>query len=84
MAKKKVTILLQEGPLHGQEIKLDGPLKTEQHFIHEGFLYRVINNGEYAQCCGPSQAPEKPSRKKAASKKTKKSTPKKAASKKKI
>jgi hypothetical protein len=48
----KISILLNEGPKHEQKIDVEGPLTSGEHFHHEGYLYRVINNGQYAQCCG--------------------------------
>lgn len=54
----KIIIELSEGPKHEQKIEINGPVKSGDHFIHEGFTYRVINNGQYAQCCGRAAEPE--------------------------
>lgn len=84
----KITITLNEGPNHEQKIEINGPVVSGEHFEHEGYLYRVINNGQYAQCCGRTKqsaeapAPAAPKAKPAKKKTTKKkSTAKKAAKK---
>lgn len=84
----KITITLNEGPKHEQKIEINGPVASGQHFAHEGYLYRVINNGQYAQCCGRNEgtvestpAPKAP-KAKTAKKKTAKKTAKKKAVKK--
>jgi len=80
----KITITLNEGPQHEQKIEISGPVASGQHFAHDGYLYRVINNGQYAQCCGRAQeseasaAPKAPKAKTAKKKTAKKSAKKKA------
>lgn len=85
----KITITLNEGPNHEQNIEINGPVVSGQHFAHDGYLYRVINNGQYAQCCGRAKesaeapAPAAPKAAKPAKKKTakKKASAKKSAKK---
>lgn len=47
----KQLIPVNEGPQHGTEIEIEGPVFSGQHIEHDGSIYRIINNGQYAQFC---------------------------------